>query len=164
MIAFRCRREDELLEALSTGRWPEAIDSELREHVHGCVECSDLLTVADALVDDRRQTESHADLPSSGAVWWRTQLRMEREAREVAARTVERVHGAVIGVTVAAITLILLATSVMKLGWEWLESARLQVSDFASLSSAVPLTVLVAAGIAILVFAPVAVYLAFAKE
>jgi len=164
MIAFRCGREDDVLDALSAGRWPDAVDPELRAHVEECAECRDLVVVAEALVDDRRENEAHADLPSSGAVWWRMQLRAEREAKEAAEKTVGRVHGAVIGVTVAAVALVLLASSVMKLGWEWMESAVSPFVDFANVSSSLPLVVVGLVTVVILIFAPVVAYLALAKE
>ena len=164
MIGFRCEREHEVLDALSAGRWPEAVDRALRDHVDGCGDCRDLVTVAAAMIDDRREAETQVDLPSSGAVWWRMQLRMERESKQAAEKTVGRIHGAVVGVTVAAITMILLATSAMKLGWKWIEGAMPQDSDLAALSFAMPPSLLVAVGLAILVFAPVALYLAFARE
>jgi hypothetical protein len=160
----RCDGERDLLDALSTGRWPEACDEELREHVEGCVDCREVLLVADALLTDRRDEEQVSDVPASGAVWWRMQLRMEREAKEVAEKTVGRVHGAVIAITVAAITLILVATSVMKAGSAWLESMAPWLSDFASLTSSLPLALVAPLAVALLVFAPVAVYLAVARE
>lgn len=164
MTTSRCPHEPDLLDALAAGHWPDACEAELRDHVSACVECREISIVAEAFIADRRETEQRADLPTSGATWWRMQLRMEREAKEAAAKTVGRAQGAVIAVTLAAITVVLVSTSLVRMGWQWLTSAMPHVADFAGLSSAVPLTVLVLAGVAILVFAPIAVYLAIARD
>lgn len=164
MRLARCDREREVLDALSTGRWPDACGEDLRDHVEYCGDCREALLVAHALLTDRHDTERHSNLPASGAVWWRMQLRMEREAKEVAEKTVGRVHGAVIAVTVAAIALILVATSAMKTGSVWLESMLPRLGDVASLTSSLPLALVIPVAVALLVFAPVAVYLAVARE
>lgn len=160
----RCARETELLDALSSGCWPEACDEELRRHVARCAECREVALVAEAFLADRRETESEAALPPSGAMWWRMQLRMEREAKVVAEKTVGRVQGLVIGATLAAMTVVLIATSLVKMGWSWLTSAMPRLPEAAGFASMMPMTVLVAVGVAVLVFAPVALWLAFAKE
>jgi len=164
MTGLRCPHEPDLLDALSDGRWPEACDRALREHVEGCGECSDLLIVADAFVNDRRAAEREADIPTSGAVWWRMQLRMEREAKEAAEKTVGRAHGLVVGLTVAVITAVLLTSSLIRMGWSWLASEMPALHEFLGMSSTVPMIVIALVGIAVVVFAPVAVYLALAED
>jgi hypothetical protein len=163
-MTARCDREPELLDVLASGRWPEACGSELRDHVAGCLECRDLLLVAEALVADRRHAEAEADVPSSGAVWWRMQMRREREAREAATKTVGRVHGIVVAATVVLLAAVLRMTSIVDHAWGWFSSAMPGAEDVVSLSSSVPLTILALAGVTILVFAPVALYLALARD
>jgi hypothetical protein len=164
MMTLRCSREEDLLDVLASGRWPVACERELVEHVRDCLECRDLLVVAEALITDRREAEAAVAVPTSSAVWWRMQLRREREAKDVAARTVGRVHGVVVGLTVAVIVVVLVMTSLARIGWGWVTSTMPRVEELAGLSSAVPLTVVVFVALAILVFAPVAVYLALAEE
>jgi hypothetical protein len=77
---------------------------------------------------------------------------------------VGRVHSAVVGLTVAVIAVVLVMTSLARIGWGWITSTMPRVEELAGLSSAVPLTVVVFVALAILVFAPVAVYLALAEE
>jgi hypothetical protein len=120
--------------------------------------------VADAFLSDRREAESCVELPSSGVVFWRVRLRMEREAKDAAAKTVEKAHSAVLAVTAAVVAAILVATSLLRIGWHWITSAMPQAADVIRLTPAMPLTVVVLAVIAILIFAPFAIYLAMVDE
>ena len=38
-----CRREAEVVAAVSSGRWPAAVDGALVEHVRTCAVCADVL-------------------------------------------------------------------------------------------------------------------------
>ena len=88
-----CAREDELLEALQSARWPEATDASLREHVHTCATCTDLLAVAAPLLNEHHALLREAQVPSSAIVWWRAQMRSKREAAEKAAQPITFVQG-----------------------------------------------------------------------
>ena len=88
-----CVREDELLDALQTSRWPEACDGSLREHVSTCPACTDLLVVVAPLLGDQRALVHEAAVPSSAIVWWRAQMRSRREAAERAARPITFIQG-----------------------------------------------------------------------
>ena len=81
-----CSREDELLDALQTSRWPEACDAALRESrgrvrvMHGPRwpsprHCSTSIA----------RWSHKATVPSSAIVWWRAQMRSRREAADKAA-------------------------------------------------------------------------------
>lgn len=164
MTAHRCQREPALLDALASGRWPAACEPELREHVEDCFECRELLVVAEALVMDRRAAEAEADVPTSGAVWWRMEMRREREEKEAAARTVGRVHAGVVSVTVALLVAALSTTPFVRSTWSWLTTALSASQELVGLASSVPLMLLALVGVTILVFAPVALYLAFARD
>ncbi len=161
----RCLREVELLEALESGRWPHASDGALRDHVAACAACRELETVAGALLDDRRTGEISSGIPSSGAMWWRMQLRMEREARVAAARSVETAHSAVVGLTVFALFAILAISPLLHDGWTRLSQEVAGGDLLPSISQTMPSpTLLLLAAVPFLVFAPVAVYLALAKD
>jgi hypothetical protein len=88
-----CGREDELLDALHSARWPAACDPQLRAHVDGCADCTSLLAVAGSLLDERHALVQQAQVPSSAIVWWRAQMRSKREAAEKAARPISFVQG-----------------------------------------------------------------------
>jgi hypothetical protein len=79
-----CAREDEVLMMVSTGRWPEAAPAELRQHADQCQVCGELGLAAVAIGEEAEAAAPN--LPSSGTVWWRAQLR----ARQEAARQVVR--------------------------------------------------------------------------
>lgn len=88
MSALECVREQELLDALASSRWPEKCEPGLRAHVDGCALCSDTLAVALPLLLDGEAAYASAHVPSPGIVWWRAQLRARREAERVASRPI----------------------------------------------------------------------------
>jgi hypothetical protein len=88
-----CPREQDLLDVMAAGRWPERCDAELRAHVHDCAICTDLVEVVGALFDARDVVYADVPVPASGTVWWRAQLRARREATERAARPMTVVQG-----------------------------------------------------------------------
>ena len=94
MADVECAREQDLLDALTSGRWPERCEVELREHVHNCSICTDLAEVVGALFDVRDVIYADVAVPASGTVWWRAQIRARREAAMQAARPVTIVQAA----------------------------------------------------------------------
>jgi hypothetical protein len=93
MHSAECPRENELLDALQSSRWPAACETSLREHVQTCRACTQLLSVVDALLADHRGLVQQASVPSSAVVWWRAQMRSRREAAERAAQPISFVQG-----------------------------------------------------------------------
>ncbi len=83
MNVERCRREDELLDALGRG----FLGVELAAHADACPSCDELRLVAGALLDDRADAIAHAPVPSAGTMLWRMQMRRRREAQATARRT-----------------------------------------------------------------------------
>jgi hypothetical protein len=81
---IECVREDEVLMMVSTDRWPDRAPAELRAHADQCQVCRELGLAAGAM--SKEAAASAPNLPSSGTVWWRAQLR----ARQEAARQVVR--------------------------------------------------------------------------
>jgi hypothetical protein len=102
-----CCREQDVLDALTSGRWPGRADADLRAHVTTCGLCADVIDVAGALLDCRDEEPSDARIPSSAVMWWRAQMRARQEAAREAARpiTVAQVIASVaaIALTVAAV-------------------------------------------------------------
>ena len=78
-----CEREDELLDALGAGY----VGAELESHAASCVSCTELRSVAGALLDDRAMAMMEAPVPSSGTMWWRMRLRQRQEAAATAQRS-----------------------------------------------------------------------------
>jgi hypothetical protein len=173
MNAFECPREQDVLDAVASRRWPNRANDELRAHVAGCASCADLITVAAALLDaddDRLQGE----LPPASLVWWRAQLSAREEAARFALRPI-RVAQAVTLVSVAVVLFIALSALAPAIASRLAATLTRSISTIAeidahtkgaadlALSSLANRGVQLAAG-AWLVLAPVAAYLAFSKD
>ena len=83
MTAATCHHEDELLDSLGRG----FVGAELASHVATCSSCTELQTVAGALLDERVQAVAEATVPSSGTMWWRLQVRARHDAAAAARRS-----------------------------------------------------------------------------
>jgi len=88
MTAFGCVRENEVMELLRQGYWPDACPEELRGHVERCRICSDLVLVTATLKGERKEAMPLARLEAPGALWWRAQLRRRNAAIEKMARPI----------------------------------------------------------------------------
>ncbi len=92
MSTFDCACEDDVLAAVSTGRWPGRVDPELRAHVEQCAVCRDVVVTVAAFADDAEFAEGaerkHSHLPDAGAVWLRAQLNARVEATRLAERPI----------------------------------------------------------------------------
>jgi hypothetical protein len=89
MKPFECTYEDDVLSAVSTGRWPERADADLRAHVQQCAICRDVVAAAVAFAEDAELTGYEtAPLPDAGAVWLRAQLKARAEATRIAERPI----------------------------------------------------------------------------
>jgi hypothetical protein len=118
-----CLREQDVMDAVASGRWPERSDPELRQHVEGCAICQDVATVFAAMSTEREDAWEAASVPPSSVVWWRAQIR----AREEAARAAERP----IAVTqaIAVVCLVVAAFLLTTLSWPWIKDAATVVSS-----------------------------------
>jgi hypothetical protein len=156
---IECPRESEVLDALASKRWPHRVDHELADHVASCDVCTDVLVVAAAMREDHHATWQEASVPSSGQVWWRAEMRARHEAIRKASRPITIAYG------VAALAALALVAAV---GWFAWPVVHDYLSSFGSaqtspLSSPLTLPLIVALG-ALLVVAPVALYLVLSDE
>lgn len=148
-----CPREQETLDHVRAGRWPNGCDEDVRAHVAACASCGGSVQVATLMAADYRAALRTARVPSSGLVWWRVQRRAREDAERNAARVVTMVQGVSVAVGVAVAVGITGADRV---------SATLRAFDFATLSYlGMPLLFAVTAWLAI---APVALYLAVSRD
>jgi predicted anti-sigma-YlaC factor YlaD len=138
-----CNRESDVLRALTIGR----VDDELREHLGVCAACTDLLEVASAVIDDRRALMREATIPTSGLMWWRTNMRAREEARRVVVRTASVVQAVLIAVAVLVAVVVLGVT---------VPPVKVDYGPI--------LTIPIFAFLAWLILAPVAVYFAVTEE
>lgn len=166
-----CLREQDVMDAVASGRWPERSDAELRRHVEGCPICQDVATVLPAIAAERDETWEAVAVPAASVVWWRAQIR----AREEAARAVQRpiaITQAVAVTCLVAATLVLIpvAWPAMKYaaggvsgGVEWIVPRAAAVSNAFALVTGTALPILPFAA-ASLLLAPILLYYALTEE
>ena len=167
-----CCREEDVLDALASGRWPDRADDELRAHVAACAVCTDVEAVASAVLVMRDTEPAEMRIPSSAVMWWRAQMRARQEAAREAARpiTVAQIVGLVSVVALTVAGLVSLSPWFGGLLGGWVSGVRSgALSDMAAFQAS---SVLLAGGWMVpalmigvwLVLAPVAIYLAVAED
>jgi hypothetical protein len=162
---IECPRESDVLDALASARWPDRVDAELAQHVAACSICQDVVAVASAMQEDHDVTWKEwndANVPSSGQMWWRAEMRARQDAIRDASRPVTVAQAVAVGLALS------LAGVAGWLAWPTVQgffaslfpSATSQTSVFAS-----PLFLPVAvAMLAMIVVAPVALYFVLSDE
>lgn len=103
-----CSREVEIVEAITSGQWPDACADELRSHAASCRSCNDAVLVASAIHDQRALDLAQAHVPPAGLIWWRTQLRTRQEAVRRAERPLTIAH-ALAGASIAGVSAALIS-------------------------------------------------------
>ena len=88
MKIVECCREQDVLDALASERWPERVPEDLRTHAAGCALCTDLIAAVAADPRRSRRPVERGPSPSSGVMWWRAQMRARQEAAREAARPI----------------------------------------------------------------------------
>jgi hypothetical protein len=89
MTPVECSREADVIDAITSQRWPERVDDALRAHVAQCAICADVADVASALNADHDVAWAEAThLPSADVVWFRAQARARADASRQAARPI----------------------------------------------------------------------------
>jgi hypothetical protein len=101
MKPAECPRELEILEAVSSERWPPENGSDLRDHACTCPVCRDTVEVALAFREDRAAAILAARVPSAGLVWWRAEMRSRRDAVSKATRPIRIVESVAAGCAAA---------------------------------------------------------------
>ncbi len=104
MTLSPCSRENEVLELLARGHWPQACTPDLRAHLAACRSCADLLLVTHAFQLSRATAAAQANLPAPGVLWWRAQLRRRNAA-------IERIGKPILGAQIFALAVTLLAAA-----------------------------------------------------
>ena len=98
-----CPRESEVLDALASARWPNRVNAELSSHVASCEICRDVITVAAAMRADHDAAWQEANVPPSGQMWWRAEMRARQDAVREAARPVTVAQGVAVALAIAVI-------------------------------------------------------------
>jgi len=177
MSAPECPREQDVINAIVTGRWPDRCDESLGAHAAECAICKELVEVTSVMRLDRDGLHEEMSLPSAGQVWWRAAIRARLEASQRVARPLSWIFGVSVacaaGLAIAAVQLLwspvhaAWGNSALS-GWTtWLSAAEL-ARLLPSLTNLTPLTtigVFVLIGItACLLLAPLALYFALSDE
>jgi len=84
----QCDREQQVLDALRSGRWTGPWGEEIRRHAAACAVCSEVVLVAEALRHEDELGRAEVRLPSAGLVWWKAQFAARRAAEERAAQPI----------------------------------------------------------------------------
>jgi len=176
MSAPECPREQDVINAIVTGRWPDQCDESLCAHAAECVVCKEIVEVTSVMRLDREGLHDEMSLPSAGQVWWRAAIRARLEASQRVARPVSWIFGISSACAAGlAIALVQLLWSPMRVAWggsslgawaAWLdlESTRLllAVTNLAPLTTTAVFVLLGAA--ACLLLAPLALYFVLSDE
>jgi hypothetical protein len=97
---IECPREADVMDALASARWPDRVDAGLATHVASCQICRDVITVAAAMREDHDAAWREANVPSSGQMWWRAEMRARQDAVHEAARPIAVAQGVAIALAI----------------------------------------------------------------
>lgn len=102
-----CAREQEIAEAVRSGRWPLGCDPELRAHVESCRRCREMVVLTSAFQQARAEAVNAAEVPHAGLLWWRAQLRRRNAVMARVNRPLAGAQGfAVLAMVVAVAALV----------------------------------------------------------
>jgi hypothetical protein len=163
MKAPECVFEEDVLAAALQSRWPDRVAPELREHVESCTVCADLALVARNLTELNEASRSAVNLPDAGRIWWKTQLRLRREAVDAAGRPITAAHVLALGCAAG------LAGACFGASSTWFQSALRWIGSRGDLLHVSRMLIVehgaVAAATVIALFVlPAAVYLAIGRD
>jgi hypothetical protein len=177
MTVPECPREQEVINAIVTGRWPDQCDETLQAHTLECHVCKEMLEVASVLLVEREGLHEEMSVPSAGQVWWRAAIRARLEATQQVARPLSWLFGVTVACAIG------LAMTVVELLWSPLQRALSSAAPdtwtrsfglgelarlFPDLTNLTPLMTtgafLLLGAAACLVLAPLALYFALSDE
>ncbi len=93
MTVPECPREQDVINAIVSGHWPDRCDETLPAHVTECAICQELVEVAGVLHVEREGLHEEMSVPSAGQVWWRAAIRARLEASQQVARPLSWMFG-----------------------------------------------------------------------
>jgi hypothetical protein len=85
-----CDREQEVVDALRSGRWASGWGDDIRRHAENCPVCAEVAIAAQMFQQEVELAQAELQLagsrlPSAGLVWWKAQLAARRSAEQRAA-------------------------------------------------------------------------------
>jgi hypothetical protein len=106
--AYDCPREQDVVNAVLGGRWPDRCDESLVAHAASCLTCREVAQVSMLLHEDVDHARIDVIVPAAGQIWWRAAVRARLESTHAAARPMTWMHGItgaiVIGAMLAVVT------------------------------------------------------------
>jgi hypothetical protein len=173
--ATECNREQDVLDAIAAGRWPDRCDADLSAHIAGCAICADVAAVARAIREDHEAAWRDAHVPPSGRVWWRAEMRARQEAARKAAQPITVVQG-IAGACAAGIVAALIGV-IWPAVWESLgvatalggvkDAFHARLLQLAAMSTSMPPQILLSLAVALaaaIVLMPLALYFVFSEK
>ena len=170
MTAFDCPREQDVVNAVLGGMWPDRCDDSLVAHAANCVTCGEVAQVSMVLREDVDHARIDVIVPAAGQIWWRAAVRARLESTHAAARPMSWMHaitGAIVlGVFLAAITAVWpmlpgIINVIRATSLEVLPSPEVARAIAGGLTQIAGLAIIAAA---IMVIAPLALYFALSDD
>lgn len=171
MSAYDCPREQDVVNAVLGGRWPDRCDESLVAHAASCVTCREVAQVSVLLQEDVDHARIDVIVPAAGQIWWRAAVRARLESTHAAARPMTWMHaitGAIVlGVFLAGLTAVwpmvpgVVNMMISAVGSDILPSREVTNALAGGLAMAAGVGLVAAA---ILVIAPLALYFAFSDD
>jgi hypothetical protein len=165
-----CPHEQQVVNAVLTGSWPDRCAESLVAHASACGTCKEVASVSVLLREDIDSSRIEVHVPAAGQVWWRAAVRARLESTQAATRPMGWMHAItaaiVLGVFLAALT------AVWPMVPEVVQTLRSASADFfpsTTVATAIAggLAQMMAIGVAaaaLLLLAPLAVYYVFSRD
>lgn len=151
-----CTREPEAIQTVHSGCWPGRSPDDLRSHITECAICADAVEVALAFRDDLEVALPDVHVPPPGLVWWRAELRARQEAMRKVSQPMTLVQAFGGACTVGV------AVALLSRAWPSLKEAIALIDP--STFSYSQWTMMIAGAIALLIVAPLAMYLVLSDD
>jgi hypothetical protein len=93
--------EQDVVNAVLGGTWPDRCDDSLVSHAAHCVTCREVAQVSMLLHEDVDHARIDVIVPAAGQIWWRAAVRARLESTHAAARPMSWMHaitGAIVSV------------------------------------------------------------------
>jgi hypothetical protein len=168
-VITECARETEVVNAVLAGAWPDRCDEALTAHASHCEICGEVAAVAGVIREANESERRDVQVPVAGQVWWRAAVRARLETSHAATQPMTWLHG----ITAALVIGVMLAVAGMAwpsiaTGFDAAKTAGTTLLTSEAVTAiAGPLRMILlialAAG-AVLVIAPIAIYLALSDE
>lgn len=108
MSRIDCPFEQQVVNAVLSGTWPDRCDDSVVAHAASCPTCKEVAAVAVLLREDVDAARIEVHVPAAGQVWWRAAVRARLESTQAATRPITWMHaitGAIVlGALLAALT------------------------------------------------------------